>query len=51
MEEEEKRFFRRKEDKEFLKDAMESLDNARYSFACFVDSFQKYLKKAGLLND
>lgn len=34
---------------ETLKEALEFLHEARFNFACFVDSFERYLKKAGIL--
>jgi hypothetical protein len=34
---------------EELKDCMEFLEETRFNFACFVDSFKRYLGKAGIL--
>ena len=34
-----------------LRYALESLEEAMFRFCVFVDSFNRYLKKAGLLKD
>jgi len=36
---------------ETLKEAIEALDECRFRFVIFFDSFKRYLKKAGLLDD
>lgn len=57
MEKEEK-FYKPKSPEETLKDSLEFLDKSleatedlRFNFACFVDSFKRYLEKAGILKE
>jgi len=45
----EEKFFKEKPKEETLKDAIDFLDTAKFNFACFVDSFKRYLIKSGLL--
>jgi hypothetical protein len=34
---------------EELKDLLDYLEETRFNFACFVDSFKRYLVKAGII--
>lgn len=38
-----------KSKEEELKSALEYLEETRFNFACFVDSFKRYLEKIGML--
>jgi len=42
---EEEKFIKFKTKEENLKDALDFLDETRFNFACFVDSFTKFSKK------
>ena len=50
MEKEEK-FLIPKNINEQLSETLDYLEETRFNFACFVDSFKKYLEKAGFLKD
>lgn len=47
MEKEEK-FLIPKTKEEQLSNALDYLEETRFNFACFVDSFKRYLEKAGV---
>ncbi len=40
-----------KKPEEDLKYAMACLDEALFRFVCFTDSFKRYMKKSGLLDE
>jgi hypothetical protein len=50
MEKEEK-FVIPKNKEEQLSETLDYLEETRFNFACFVDSFKRYLEKAGILKE
>jgi len=50
MEKEEK-FIIPKSKEEQLSETLDYLEETRFNFACFVDSFKRYLEKAGMLTN
>lgn len=34
-----------------MRQTLDFLDDSRFAFACFTDSFKRYLKKAGLIEE
>ena len=48
--EKEERFLIPKTKEEQLENTLEFLDSVSFNFACFVDSFKKYLEKANIID-